>query len=635
MVNQNIEGTVGLNGRGHTRKPSHGYTPGEYTRLVNAEIDASGAIVNRRPIRVCGFQYAANRRISNPCQFIGNIGQSMISVSNDSVWVHEPRNSGVIKLWDVSVLGSTSSNYHMLKKVIRYNNKNHFLSIRYANNVDGLGSDAWYVASKYIDWPSDALNEQNPGTVSWHQDTSHYTDQTLFSRISTIADPKAPLVFKDAFIHKDRLWVVTEDELFFSKATDPLDFNVPEGGFIKIPGVQINSVIANRDHIYVIGNGSIHVITYVTDPNVDSVVREITGALGGDSACLYEDSVYTVRDDSLYLVSPNSVTKIMDLQIGLNAVPGEYTKIASFGNYIVFQRWRRNSYFFQLSGDFNDTNLPHSTKARSHPVGTGTYRDSSGSNAFKYHMFFLNMDTGSIHVLDFRDAPERTLLSQGYIADMELLPVEDGRNNFHLFFMTKCSNSADTSLPVGAAPYTGAVYSMQVSAPSTDYYINLLDECVEGTSSGGLYALRQVEPAVDIEIKRYVPDGNEFKMKKFRSLLIQGQMPVGYTEGSEVPQGLEIQYAFDNREYGTAVPLLTTYNDSNLLINDHKRTDVSPMRIPINQRARSISIRIKKKGNVILNNSDYRQNWAIEDIKVLWGYTQRGPINRAQDRYLS
>ncbi len=636
MVNQSIEGNIGINGRGYTKKPGRGYTPGEFTRLVNCEIDASGVIKNRRPIRLCGYQYGTDRRIDNPMQFVGNIGQSMISVSNTAVYAHEPRSNGAVKLWDVSVFGGTSTNYHLLKKVIHYNKTTHFLSIRYAQNVDGAGGSGWYIASKHIDWPDDMIDSNHPGAISWFQDTSHYQDTTLVSRISTlstVSSPDPPLIFKDAFMHKDRLWLVTEDELFFSKATDPLNFTPPDGGFFKLPGVQINSVVANRDTIYIIGNGSIHVLTYVTDPNVDSTLRELTGALGGDSACIYEDSVYTVRDDSLYVVTPSGVTKILDLQIGLNAVAGEYTKLESFGKYIVFLRWRRDSYEFQLSGDFNDITLPHSTKARSHPLGAALYTPGDSSTQFKYHMFFLNMDTGSIHVLDFRDAPEKALTSQGFISDMQLLPVEDGRNNFHLFLMTKCRNGSIPP-PSNGNAYTGSIYSMQVSAPSPNNIINQLDECVEGTNVGGLYALRHVEPAIDIEMKHFTPDGNEFRMKKFRSLMIQGQVPFG-SGVPGAPSGLQIQFAFDGRDYGTAMDLQAGYNDTDLPLTDPRAYDVSPMRIPINQRARAISVRITKKGNQIMDNPAYRQTLSIEELKLLWSYTQRGPINRAQDRYLS
>lgn len=627
MVNQNIEGNISLNGRGHTKKTNQGYTPGEYNRLVNAEINDAGCLVNRRPMRLTGKDVFLGRRLDNPHSFIGNVGPTAITLTNEAVWMHEPARKAT-KLWNLNpeMLDGVGTNlYHVLKKVIRYEDTTYFISVRYDSGVQ-----ASYIQAKHITVPyDDYLDTANGGTVTAYQNLANYTNTVLIAR-STIGGVQ-PIVFKDAFIHKDRLWIVTEDEIFFSKATDPLEFDPPDGGFFQFNDSVINTAIANRDFIYVIGNGSIDVITYTTDPNVDAQVRNLTGALGGDSACVYEDSVYTVRDDNLYHVSASGVTKVLDLKVGMSAIGGEYTKIEAFGPYIVFLRWGRKMYDAALGAAFIDYVLPHKTKAKTHPLGAANYWNGAAFD-FKYHVYFLNMNTGAIHTLDFRDALDKATVGlQGIVSDMIIPPWEDGYNNFHLFFMTK--QFKDTSLPGGA--YTGSVYSMQVSIPTDDQNVNLLDDCVGGTDiGGGSYEYKASEPAVDVEIRHYVPDGNEFKLKKFRGIQLQGQFPVTTDVGNN--GGLEVQFAFDQSAYGTAVPLTPSYNDQNMSINDPRRVDVSPARIPINQRARALSLRIKKKGNVIFDpNPNYRMGWSIEDIKILWGYTKRAPVNRSQDRYVS
>jgi hypothetical protein len=612
MTNTHIQANLILGGRGHTQKSNEGYVSGEYNRLVNAEINEAGNIVSRRPIKAVGI-FDNNRRIEDPQYFIGNIGGNAAFISNSKVYVSSALDN-TYDLWDLSNLSLSGSSYRVVKKVIRYNNITYFIALRYNS-----ANTTYYIDVAYCNFKDTVFSYSV--TKNFYANFANYTVATLFSRPASEGD----LVFVNAFIHKDRLWVVCEDQVWFSKPTDPLTFSVPNGGFFKFPHVTINDACANKDNIYIIGNGSIEVITYTTDPNTDAVVRGVTGSLGGDSCCVHEDSVYTIKDEAIYYLSGSNVTKVYDLEVGFLTASGNYTKIASFGPYLVFLRWHRGSYEFgDFEGSFNEYGFPAQSKTKSHPIGSSRLFDGTAYR-HAYHMFFLHMGTGAIHVVDFRDgynvSSDPTL--QGIVGDMMFLPLEDGANNFHLFMMTK---QRDTSTASGTRGMRGSIYTMAINTPPEGGQNSYLDEYIEN-SSIGVNVKRSVEAQVDIEIRHYVPDGNEFNFKKFRNIMIQGKFP---------QEALQLQYAFDNREYGAPLTIEPHYSNT-LVPTDPRAFDIGPSRFPINQRARAISLRIKNKpnDNVYSNGQGYWDSWSIEDVKILWQYTSRGPISRSQGRYIT
>ena len=189
-------------------------------------------------------------------------------------------------------------------------------------------------------------------------------------------------------MHKERLWVVLGGALYFSKPTDPTVFSVPDGGFFKFAEADINYAVTLRDSIYVICDSAIYVINYSADPNLDANVIKIDAVAGGDSACVFRGNVYYTKDDTLNVINNYNVSKVMDLNLGFWGEEGSYSRLVPFGDYLVLQRYTTESY--------NSSAIPI-TGATEHPVSLANY----GNNDLS--CYFINMDSGSIHGLDFSD----------------------------------------------------------------------------------------------------------------------------------------------------------------------------------------------------------------------------------------
>lgn len=595
MVNTNIQAPINLAGKGHINKLREGYTSGEYTKLINAELDADGRIINRRPIRFQGGSFTGSR-IDKVRDFIGYFGPNPIVVGNDGMYLYPPDSSiARVNLWSPSNLpyyGHTV-NYCIIKKFIRYNGKNYWICVEYELALDEFRIRLVYNSTVLIDI-TDTSTSFN--MTNWGAQTSVV--------VQTRAGSDGQIIFKDAFIHKERLWIITEDYAYFSKATDPLTWTPPEGGFFKFSEAYINAAVGVKNNIYLIGDNSIYILSYTTDPNVDSIVYNLSGSAGGDSCAVYEDVVYVIRDNFLYSVVNNNVTKVLDLDLGFYGVSSINTDIVSFGNYLVFLRYSK---FLAGSGtSTSESRLPHTTKNRGHPVAS--YKDPNTSE-ISPHVFFLNMDNGSIHALDFRDCLEQADDLKGYVSSLMFVPNEDGFNSFRLYLLTKNYNNSITD-------YSGVVYQMPLTTPG--YKRLAIPD--QWTSASG--STNRTLPNVDIEIKGFVPDGNEFMIKKFRHLLLQGTFPT---------DSLTIRVGFDDKSYGSDKILGIDTSQTPGFILDSEASEVVPVRIPINQRARSLNINIRRTPTWDEDSLGFDLGggivWTIEKMIALWSYTQKPVIS--------
>lgn len=602
MTNVNIQGNVKVDGRGHTNKINRGYVPGEYRKLVNAEIDSTGRLINRRPINS-----VADVMVDNPYGFIGHWGPWAMLNAIDGMRIYNGSNSISYALWSPNDNLTTDGNpnsWHVVKKFVRYNGINHWITSEYRASTGTYRINILHSSDPLVN-PLDAsslASVQNFGTT---------TLATVVSKLETAGS----LDIREAFVHKDRLWVVCSDSVYFSKPTDFLEFDPPDGGFFLYPECYLQGGIANKDSIYLVGSSGVYFITYATDPNVDSVVRTINGSGGGDSCCIYEDNVYLTKDDFLYVVMNGNISKVMDLNLGFYGHSNVYTKLESFGEYIVMLRYKNKSYASNVTDEDNEFTKPTRVRATGQPVGDIITEDSDK----QYCLYFLNMTTGSIHVVDFADRLEdEDWAYRGYVSDVYFLPVEDGFNNYHLYLLTKHPQENPV---IGITGYSGdahrgAVYQMPLSVP-TDPSYSIIDTWLN-ESGVPFFAWAYV----DVEIEGYVPDGNELMMKKFRSLLFQGKPPLST---------LKLYLGFDGADY------TLDYSFAQSVLDPASPNQVMPSRYPINQRARSLHINLRtvEFDPLTLTGDGSLQRFSIEDIKVLWGYTQRAPINRNQNRYLS
>lgn len=151
-----------------------------------------------------------------------------------------------------------------------------------------------------------------------------------------------------SFIYKDRLWLVTGDTVFFSKATDFTKFGVSDGGgFFKFPEDSINFAFAHNDSIYVLCDTSIHNITYRVDPNTDASVVRISDDVGAEYGCVHKDSPFVVGPSGIYEISNGRFLQLINnFHFSTTIVAWHGFELTSFGDYLVV-----NYYNDKVSGD--------------------------------------------------------------------------------------------------------------------------------------------------------------------------------------------------------------------------------------------------------------------------------------------
>lgn len=584
MANVTIQSMIPLAGKGHAYRLNGGYTAGEYKQLVNCELNDLGYIVSRRGIHLCGMNTVDENNLPPYYQcreFLGHSGQgAIVGFNNGQRAVYGDPDIADKEMWNIDDLDPGGDSYDVVKKFIRYNGQNYWISHFKSGTICGF-------RVRYSQEAEDVPD--NTGVIDLTTVTGHSVSVNLEAAIDN--------QIKNAFMHKERMWVALGNAVYFSKPTDPSVWAVPDGGFFKFNEARVNYALASRDSVYVICDSSIYVITYSADPNLDAVVIKIDDSGGGDYATVYNGNVYYVKDDSLNVITNNNVSRVMDLNLGFWGEEGNYTKLHAFGEYIVIQKHTYRSY--------DEFGHPDRREALKHPVSLSQYTTNDPS------CYFVNMITGAIHALDFSDSQPDN--NPGYVADVMLVPREDKNNNTYLYLLTK--NSLNQ----------GRVYAMPITGPDTRYegadsYIPACDY-IRGSDD----RLKRVNHHVRIEIDSFVPDGTEYLMKKFRTLLISAKFPYGGSTPSQDALALQIKY--DGRAYGPPMVL-----EDKVHQGDVDTSPPYPHRYPMNQRGRSISILIEQEPDYD-DGTSIRQDMLIEDIRLFWSYTSRMPTKRSKTNY--
>jgi len=218
-------------------------------------------------------------------------------------------------------------------------------------------------------------------------------------------------------------------------------------------------------------------------------------------------------------------------------------------------------------------------------------------NSLGYNLYFLNMENGSVHVVEFCDG--RDVATPGRVVEVFVNTNKNANGNYKCMFLTNRYVSESSS----SVTTKGNVYYM-------NSYRDIEFEDYAAKSDG---QLKRYEPKVDIEIDSYVPDGSEYLVKKFRNLEVMGKVP--YFD-------FDVRFGYDNAEY--ADPIDISNPDERLRPHD-------PARVGINQRARALSVRFTNDdSNVPLNGADYGV-LEISDLRTLWHYTGRSPERKFAD----
>lgn len=605
MVNAIELAPLPLVGKGFAHRPTGNFQPGEYKRLVNMVMTSEGSLRKRPPVEI-GFDGAT---VSSEGEFIGHLEEWVVFALNDGTDAlkfckRDGAGTNVNDIWvgdDLYVEGfDPDTESHKIVGFFRYNNRNYWISI--SNNYTGtVDTYKFYLHSFTINTPEDVTVLP----LVFQHDIPQ--DQSLLFTVAVDNHGMfgvAPFEYKKFFWHKDRLWIVTNRGVFFSKATDPTNFTAPDGGFFKFPDDLVKDAIAHHDKIYVMGNDNLQYITYVSDPNTDASVVSITTGVGGDALALHDDSVYLLRLDQLYLVEPSRVSKVFDLDLGITN--GANLQLTTYFDYIIICARA-------VSGD----GIEPISKTPAWGETGEVIAEQWGNVPYFCNTYFLDMKNGVVTEFIYH---ENSL--DDYVVDSEsttlsgpiswyLVPFEtDASNYYYLWFQTSGTNVT-----------LGRVFTLKDIAKD----FKSEDKGYE-FAWDALNAQEWQSIPILVEIDSFTPDGSEMWFKKFRSLTLEGQFPVALNDTAALSP--TVAFAYDNQAYTTALDI-----NSDLGFNDQANVRLPvPIRVPLNQRARSVSIRFHHE---LLDPDTFVEPAANESLRfelaratMFWTPTNRGPSDR-------
>lgn len=333
MANPLVEGMVPLEGIGFVPKKNGNFLPGEYKRLCNAEISPEGGVVNRRNMNSVFGETADSyaEAMSNPQRFIGSMGEySIVGLGEYQVMVGS---STFQYLWDLTALGPAgAASYSQFLGFFRYNNKNFWLVFEFNSGIS---------VSLVLYHDADIPVPDLPETYAAGYEAGLVRTEIL--NFGTGTTDFYEFQFKNFFIYKERLWIATTVGLYFSAATDPTNFVVPDGGFFKHPGNRVNYALAIKDNIYTLCDDAVYALTYSTDPNLDSTERPLSDTIGGEMGCVHLDTVYFINNQGIYVINGNNVDKVMDSRFDYGQDSYE-NQLWSFEDYLIVNKYLSVNY---------------------------------------------------------------------------------------------------------------------------------------------------------------------------------------------------------------------------------------------------------------------------------------------------
>lgn len=369
MVFQNIQANLPVGTVGFKSRPRGDFQPGEYKRLSNVEI-IEDKLVGRRNMKMPNYNESGEYIRRSGMRHIG-FWQDWTIYSDDRKIVAYSTSGEVSLLSDITDLlpynydtitlgGMTFEGFHNVVGFFTYLGYNYILVFSYLNRTGIASSSGSFVTAsgyklyRYVDKPS---NSTPP--VATYTDWYLIGSDEVYNNEQPLPDVWVPgLKFEvqvasesdymnsyinNFFFFKDRLYICTQHGLYFSRATDPTDFSLVNGGGYFKTGEAMTYAVGSDDKIYVFSKNSVYVITYSEDPNVDAVVSKISDVIGGATACIFRSSVYFVNNEGLFTVNNNSVEKVMDTDFddGLNVFTAQ--SLSAFGEYLVLNKCYENS----------------------------------------------------------------------------------------------------------------------------------------------------------------------------------------------------------------------------------------------------------------------------------------------------
>lgn len=336
MTNTNIQGPVPIDGAGMVVRKKGDYRSGEYKWLVNAEVD-NGRIMRRRFMRTTLGPTNWSWSLSGSAMYrsVGIIQDALYIYKPDSGFqyiIYPSSPTGLLWTWTsipaFSVpLGWATGNISLLS-VFNYADKNYWL---FGTQFSGTTP---FLSFRLFSFP-ETDNASDLTDADTNDMAQSYSEVVTFNVNSPLTS--ANKLYRTSFIFKDRLWVVFNDSIYFSKATDPTVFTVPDGGFFNFPDDIVNWACAIKDTVYVFTQSKVIAITYNLDPNSisDVSVRTISDQIGGDHAVVFRDTPYFTNSEGLFAVSNQAFVEKIKEADDWGGEPHYTMELGVFGNYLT------------------------------------------------------------------------------------------------------------------------------------------------------------------------------------------------------------------------------------------------------------------------------------------------------------
>src|SRR5699024_1562092 len=299
MVLQEYQTEVPLKGAGFKAHKHRGYALGEFRRLNNCEL-LDEKIVNRRSINA----FYAN----------DDIAEKSIDLTKRPI--------GFYRQWTILAGNTEASFLNAYSAALN-------MSVRIGDNPSINAEDGvpcgFHEYNHRCYWIKTKTDETS-------FDRSIYVDDVASPLTGDVSEITTGLVEENAvitedmysvfynnlryiksFIHKERLWILTPDTHYCSKATDRAEFDTEEGGgFFRVEGRTFVDCIAHQETIYLLCEDALYTVTYGSDPNNDAEVRSVSTTSGGSSICVFQGNIFIINTYGLFGISNNSIEKVYE-----------------------------------------------------------------------------------------------------------------------------------------------------------------------------------------------------------------------------------------------------------------------------------------------------------------------------------
>lgn len=734
MVNQEDLVDIQLGGRGIVFKPNGRYQPGEYSDLVNIDLSSSGSLINRPPAlgfrRKWGLDNSPPTHILGN---YGN-GQIVSDANAQIGWavgsnLHIPSNTSYL-----AVDGSTGvTGPQWVAAVIVYTYRGSvgaFVELTEWNKIDHFAVtwSKWWEYGEfvylqgYVEFADDTSAGDVIGTTfitradraSFHNSltapfgggwggplfqmlqalrsnagvTAEFLDSETWdysaTPITDYWDPPTDIGYRTTqggsvteyrtvggFIFKDRWWFATRNTVYFSAVADPLNYIPPDGGFFRFPNEGITSIISLGDLIYVFNSAGIYIISYDTDPNLDSQIFQISAFDGALDSCILNDVVYFCSFNALYRITGTNIEKVSDLDYPVRVPTTDRLRVLG-GAYLEsghnpkmeIESLNGQLYilYYRLISNFNKAKTPN-TWLRASLGLVFNAPEYPAENLPLKHFFHMDPDSGFSSAYEFP--------TMGMVLQVAPCAELDKALGSRLGIVTTQSPT-DT---LAAQHYANIMVSRWTYYPNNDN--NEYNTMVAGNILDHIEGALDIYPnafftgwetstiSMALRIPHFSAEELDFyNFKKFRSIEMDVNVPTYVPSGGNVnaPNSaltMSIQAGLGHSDPASNVPngLLTRTLDSQLppLFYDYPAggsyeravngSIPEVLRFGVNQRAKTLGLALKHTsvalGAVTTNNvqppaSQYASAvsmlFELNRLTLLLSNTKRGPINDSSSR---